>query len=133
MREIEQVVWRTLMVGGAVACLLAIGGALLFRRQLERRIGTIRRTALEIEMGDLSRRLPISGREDEFARLNREINRMLDRIEHLMGGVRDVSNAIAHDLRTPLGRLRGHLDQALRPGTSQAQLRETLDGTMHGI
>ena len=133
MREIEQVVWRTLTVGGAVACLLAIGGALLFRRQLERRIGTIRRTALEIEEGDLSRRLPIAGREDEFARLNREINRMLDRIEHLMAGVRDVSNAIAHDLRTPLCRIRSQLDGALRPGTTQATLADTARGAIEAI
>src|SRR5215470_19733181 len=99
----------------------------------QRRIGTIRRTARAIEVGDLSRRIPITGREDEFARLSRDINRMLDRIEHLMVGVREVSNAIAHDLRTPLGRLRGHLDKALRTGTSPAQLRDMLDGTLHAI
>jgi len=133
MHALEQVVWHALTVGGAVACGLAFGGALLFRWQIERRIGTIRHTARAIEIGDLSRRIPITGREDEFARLSRDINRMLDRIEHLMAGVREVSNAIAHDLRTPLGRLRGHLDTALRPGTSQAQLMETLYVTMHDI
>jgi signal transduction histidine kinase len=133
MRDIEQVIWHALTGGGAVACMLAIGGALLFRRQLERRIGTIRRTAEEIELGDLSRRIPVAGREDEFARLNREINRMLDRIEHLMAGVRDVSNAIAHDLRTPLCRLRGQLDGALRPGTPQAQLAETTRAALDDI
>jgi signal transduction histidine kinase len=133
MREIEQVIWHALTGGGAVACVLAIGGAFLFRRQLERRIGTIRRTTLEIEMGDLSRRIPISGREDEFSRLNREINRMLDQIEHLMAGVRDVSNAIAHDLRTPLCRLRGQLDGALRPGTTQAKLADTTRAAIEDI
>src|SRR5215472_14600570 len=104
-REIEQLVWRALLAGGAVALLLTIGGALMFRRQLEHRVGAIRRTAREIEAGDLTRRIPISGVDDEFARLNRDINSMLDRIEHLMDGVRHVSNAIAHDLRTPLGRI----------------------------
>jgi signal transduction histidine kinase len=117
-REIEQLVWQALIGGGAAALLLAIGGAVLFRRQLERRVGAIRRTALEIEAGDLSRRIPISGVEDEFALLNRDINNMLDRIEHLMDGVRHVSNAIAHDLRTPLGRVRSRLEEALRPGRS---------------
>ena len=63
--------------------------------------------------------------EDEFARLNRDINTMLDRIEHLMDGVRHVSNAIAHDLRTPLGRIRSRLEEALRPGNSVKQLAET--------
>src|SRR5215469_11230142 len=104
---------------------LAIGGALLFRRQLEHRVGAIRRTAREIEAGDLTRRIPISGVDDEFARLNRDINSMLDRIEHLMDGVRHVSNAIAHDLRTPLGRIRSRLEEALPPGGSTMELVET--------
>ena len=124
-REIERLVWHALFAGGAVALVLAVGGALLFRRQIEHRVGAIRRTALEIEAGDLSRRIPISDAEDEFARLNRDINRMLDRIEHLMDGVRHVSNAIAHDLRTPLGRIRSRLEEALSPGDSVAQLAGT--------
>src|SRR6516162_2413927 len=124
-RAIEQLVWRALLAGGAVALLLAAGGALLFRRQLEHRVGAIRRTALEIEAGDLSRRIPISDVGDEFARLSRDINRMLDRIEHLMDGVRHVSNAIAHDLRTPLGRIRSRLEEALPPGGSTTELVET--------
>jgi signal transduction histidine kinase len=123
-RDIERLVWHALFAGGAVALLLVVGGALLFRRQLEHKVGTIRRTALEIEAGDLSRRIPISDVEDEFARLNRDINRMLDRIEHLIDGVRHVSNAIAHDLRTPLGRIRSRLEEALRPGNNT-----TLAGT----
>jgi signal transduction histidine kinase len=124
-REIERLVWHALLAGGAVALLLAVAGALLFRRQLEHRVGAIRHTALEIEAGDLSRRIPISDVEDEFARLNRDINRMLDRIEHLMDGVRHVSNAIAHDLRTPLARIRSRLEEALRPGNRAAPLAET--------
>jgi signal transduction histidine kinase len=124
-REIEQLVWRALLGGGAVALLVAIGGAVLFRRQLELRVGAIRRTALEIGAGDLTRRIPSSGVEDEFARLNGDINHMLDRIEQLMDGVRHVSNAIAHDLRTPLGRIRTRLEEALGPGKSPTQLVTT--------
>src|SRR6516162_3072744 len=124
-REIEQLVWRALLAGGAVAVLLTIGGALLFRRQLEHRVGAIRRTALEIEAGDLSQRIPVSAVDDEFARLNRDINHMLDRIEHLMDGVRHVSNAIAHDLRTPLARIRSRLEEALRPTEATTQLAGT--------
>jgi signal transduction histidine kinase len=82
----------------------------------------IRRTAREIEAGDLSRRIPVRGVEDEFSRLVGDINNMLDRIEHLMDGVRHFSNAIAHDLRTPLGRIRGALDEALRRGKEGASL-----------
>jgi signal transduction histidine kinase len=123
--EIMQLVLRSLGIGAAVTVLLAIGGALLFRRQIENRIATIRRTAIEIEAGDLSRRIPVGRADDEFSRLNRDLNRMLDRIQRLMDGVRDVSNALAHDLRTPLGRIRGLLEEAMRPGASMAQLRAT--------
>jgi len=111
--SIRSLVLRSLAFGGSAAVLLAVAGAWLFRRQIEARIGQIRRTAAEIEAGDLSRRIPVSS-EDEFGLLSRDINRMLDRIEHLMEGVRHVSNAIAHDLRTPLGRIRNKLDGALR-------------------
>jgi signal transduction histidine kinase len=124
VHEIEQLVLRALVVGGAISVVLAIGGAILFRVQLEHRVAAIRRTVLEIEAGDLSRRIPVLDAEDEFTRLNRDINHMLNRIQHLMDGVRDVSNAIAHDLRTPLGRIRSLLDEALRPGTTIEQLSE---------
>ncbi len=123
--NIEETVWRALAVGAACAAVLALLGALVLRRQLEARIASIRRTAHEIEGGDMSRRVPVSGGEDEFARLGRDINRMLDQIEHLMDGVRHVSNAIAHDLRTPLGRIRSQLDEGLRPTKSPVQLAET--------
>ena len=102
-----------LAAGACVSLMLTVAGALLFRRTIEARLGEIRRTAAQIEAGDLSPRIPVTG-NDEFALLNRDINRMLDRIELLMDGIRHVSNAIAHDLRTPLSRIRGRLDDALR-------------------
>jgi len=110
---VRGVIWRALLAGAGVSLLLTVAGALLFRRLVERRLGIIRRTAAHIEAGDLSSRIPVRGR-DEFALLGRDINRMLDRIELLMEGIRHVSNAIAHDLRTPLGRVRSKLDDALR-------------------
>ncbi|TFW15398.1 sensor histidine kinase [Duganella callida] len=110
---VREVIWRALAAGACVSLMLTIAGALLFRRSIEARLGEIRRTAARIEEGDLSLRIPVSG-SDEFALLNRDINRMLDRIELLMDGIRHVSNAIAHDLRTPLSRIRGRLDDALR-------------------
>lgn len=133
LHEIEGLVVRALLVGGLVALLLAVGGAALVRRQLEHRIAAIRHTALEIEGGDLSRRIPAPNADDEFTRLNRDINRMLDRIQHLMEGVRDVSNAIAHDLRTPLSRIRNRLDEALRQDASAEQLREAAGISIHGV
>ncbi|MBA5690726.1 sensor histidine kinase [Rugamonas apoptosis] len=110
---IRALVWRALASGAVLSLLFTVLGALLFRGQIESRLGAIRRTAEQIEAGDLSRRIPVRG-DDEFARLNGDINRMLDHIELLMDGVRHVSDAIAHDLRTPLGRVRGKLEDALR-------------------
>ncbi len=106
-------VWRAFRVAAVVAFVLAILMAVLLRRYIAARIGEIRRTASQIEAGDLMSRIKIFG-DDEFARLSIDINRMLDRIETLVDGVRHVSNAIAHDLRTPLARIRGRLDDALR-------------------
>jgi len=118
---VRELIWSALLAGAAVSLLLTVAGALLFRRTIENKLGEIRRTAARIEAGDLSQRIAVTG-DDEFALLNRDINRMLDRIELLMEGIRHVSNAIAHDLRTPLSRIRGRLDDALRHQTSVARL-----------
>lgn len=133
LRELDAirgVIERALAIGSAASLLLAFGGALLFRRLLERRIGRIRRTAGQIAAGDLSRRIAVQG-DDEFARLNADINRMLDRIEELMEGVRHVSNSIAHDLRTPLGRVRARLETALQaaagPEALESSARAAID------
>lgn len=109
---IREVVERALLISSSVSLLLAFAGALLFRRLIESRIGRIRRTAARIAAGELSSRIEVQGK-DEFARLGTDINQMLDRIESLMEGVRHVSNSIAHDLRTPLGRVRSRLERAL--------------------
>ena len=122
IREIKELVRRSLAIGGVLAVIIAVGGAVLFRNQLERRVAAIRHTVLEIEAGDLSRRIPVLDSDDEFTRLNHDINHMLDQIQHLMEGVRNVSNAIAHDLRTPLGRIRSLLDEALRDQRSAEKL-----------
>ena len=124
LRVLQGRLRRALLLGSTLALLLAIGGAALFHRQLERQVAAIRRTAQEIEAGDLSRRIPVGEAEDEFTRLNRALNHLLDYIHQLMEGIRSVSNAIAHDLRTPLSRVRNLLDDGLRPGTPPEQMRE---------
>jgi signal transduction histidine kinase len=124
LMQIRRLVLTALGIGVLVSCVISAVGAMLFRRRLESSVAVIRRTAGEIVAGDLTRRIPIFGPEDEFVRLNRDINHMLDRIEQLVRNVKDVSNAIAHDLRTPLGRIRAQLDVALRPGTGKDQLTE---------
>jgi signal transduction histidine kinase len=117
--QLQRSIRRACLFGAAVALLMAIGGALLFRHQLERRIGAIRQTALQIERGDLSQRVPVSQQEDEFARLSRDFNSMLDRIHALMEGVRHVSNSIAHNIRTPLSRILARLHKAQKLGSQE--------------
>lgn len=123
-KDLEQLVGNALLGASLVAVLLAIIGAAVFREQLEMRVGAIRRTAAQIEAGDLTRRIPVSGKQDEFARLGSDINLMLDRIEILMEGVRHVSNTIAHNLRTPLSRIRSKLDVANRPDATVEQVSQ---------
>ncbi len=123
LAAVREVILRALLASSFVSLLAVVGGAILFRRQVERRIGDIRRTASAIEGGHLARRIAVRG-EDEFGLLGRDIIRMLDRIEQLMDGVRDVSNAIAHDLRTPLSRVRSRLDGALQHGDAPEALAE---------
>jgi signal transduction histidine kinase len=88
-----------------------LGGALLSRNML-RRLDSINRTSGEIIAGNLTRRVPVSGAHDEFDLLAENLNRMLDRIERLMKGLREVTDSVAHDLRTPLNRLRQRLEQS---------------------
>ncbi|MGN6516291.1 MAG: sensor histidine kinase [Rhizomicrobium sp.] len=96
-----------------------IGGALMSRNVLAR-LDSINAVSREIMAGDLSRRVPVRGTGDEFDVLATNLNRMLDRIERLMHGMRDVTDSVAHDLRTPLNRLRNRIEAALRrlPGDS---------------
>jgi signal transduction histidine kinase len=130
--SIRNLVIKALLAGAGASLLVLIGGALLFRHQIEKRIGEIRQTARRIEAGDLTQRIRVSS-EDEFGRLSVDINRMLDRIGHLMDGVRHVSNAIAHDLRTPLGRIRSRLDDAVRHEATAASLSEAASAAIEGI
>ena len=131
-RSIRALVLHALDAAAVVALVLVVLGAYLFRQQLEARIHEIGHTARAIEAGDLKSRIAISG-DDEFAQLSIDINRMLDRMEQLMAGVRDVSNAIAHDLRTPLSRVRSVLEEALRRDGSAAGLASAARGAVESI
>ena len=99
-----------------------VGGAVMSRNMLAR-LDSINRTSAEIIDGDLSRRVPVGSSHDEFDALAENLNAMLDRIERLMKGVREVTDSVAHDLRTPLNRLRNRLETTQRhldPATAEA-------------
>ena len=109
---------------------LAALGALFVARRVLRRIDAMAGTARAIMAGDLKRRLPVSGADDELDRLARGLNEMLARIGELMAGMREVSDNIAHDLRTPLTRLRNHAEEALRQSDNPAAARAELERTI---
>lgn len=102
------------------AVLLGVLGALAVRSLLRRALARVSNTAAAISAGDLSRRISVGRRGDEIDQMAETINDMLDRIARLMDGVREVSNAIAHDLRTPIARARARLEDAARPAPGGA-------------
>jgi signal transduction histidine kinase len=92
-------------------CVLGVAGAVLMRHALLSRVEGIRQTVAAIMQGDLRRRLPIGHGGGELDTLSQTLNGMLDHIEYLIRGISDVSNSIAHDLRTPLAELRSRLEE----------------------
>ena len=112
-RDITQRMFTTTLPW-TVALILVFGllGGGLMSRNMLRRLDSINRTSGEIMAGNLTRRVPMSGAHDEFDVLAENLNLMLDRIERLMKGMREVTDSVAHDLRTPLNRLRQRLEQS---------------------
>lgn len=130
--ESERVQLRLLLTEGVVWSLGAIVvfgvlGASVIRRALEARLAPAMRTARDIAGGDINHRVPLSPKNDEFDRLGATMNAMLDRIAALMAGVRSAGDAIAHDLRTPIARARGKLEEAIANARDEAALRAALE------
>ncbi len=124
------------VVGGALAWALAlmIGLAALswvfVSRRVLKRIDSVSATSRRIMAGDLTGRLEVAGTGDEFDRLADSLNAMLDRIEHLLYGLKDVSDNIAHDLKTPLSRLRNRVETALAGSADTEKYRAALEATI---
>lgn len=89
---------------------LGVAGGIIIARNMQNRLGRINHAAMRIMEGDLEQRIDVGASNDEFDTLARNLNMMLDRISELLTAMRDVSENIAHDLRTPLNRLRARLD-----------------------
>jgi len=114
----------------SVAVLLALAMGVTLGRAILGRMDTISRAAGEIMAGDLSRRVPVSGGNDEFDALAGRLNAMLDRIQQLIKGIREVTDNVAHDLRSPLSRLRNHLEITLLEGRSEEEYRQAIGKTI---
>jgi len=130
IEDIDQTVIEVFLAGFLGACLLGFGGALVLGAYLRRRLNSISHGAQAIIGGDIRGRVPVSPRHDEFDRLALTLNRMLDRIETLLENLRQVSSDIAHDLRTPLARLRNSLEQGMtNPSASAAVIQDAIHKT----
>jgi signal transduction histidine kinase len=125
--------WYGLAAAIAVLSIAGLLIGLITRRALLSRVNSIRQTVSAIIHGDLKHRLPTQVNDDELNTLSRTINGMLEQIELLVHGVRNVSNSIAHDLRTPLAELRSRLEELalIRPPPEQTYAE--IDGAVADV
>jgi signal transduction histidine kinase len=125
--------WYGLSAAFAVLSLAGVLIGLITRHALMSRVHSIRRTVSAIIHGDLQHRLPTHVNEDELNTLSRTINGMLDQIEQLVHGVRNVSNSIAHDLRTPLAELRSRLEEVSLIRPPREETYAEIDGAVADV
>ena len=113
LSALKRVIETAINWGMGITLALALLGGFMISRSTTRRIEVINNTSRKIMNGHLSQRIPTRGTDDDFDQLAENLNQMLDRIVYLMEGIRHVSDSIAHDLRTPLTRLRNQLETTL--------------------
>jgi signal transduction histidine kinase len=125
--QLRKMLTDALLWAAVVVLLMATVGALVIRNLFRRTLANISATSTAIAGGDFARRVKLTGHGDEFDQVAEVINDMLDRIGRLMDGVRQVSNAIAHDLRTPITRARARLEDAALHAESAEELRAAIE------
>jgi len=116
----------TLLWAGLIALCIGLVGGTVMSRNLLRRVEQVNRTSERVMTGNLSDRVPLHGTSDEFDLLAANLNRMLDQIERLMTAMREVTDDVAHDLKTPLSRLRGRLERALAEPSADSSQNEAI-------
>lgn len=128
LRSFGEVIKNTLYWALGLSLFLGLGGGFLLSRNFLRRVDAITDTSHSIMAGDLSQRMPITGSGDELDRLGVSLNDMLSQIERLMAGMKDVTSNVAHDLKTPLTRMKARVEAALR-SSSKTEYRGALSQT----
>lgn len=128
--QIQSRIKQTIGWGLALTLLLGLGGGFLMSRGMLSRVDAINRTTRRIMAGELDQRIALSGTRDEFDQLAANLNLMLDQIQRLLDGMRQVTDNIAHDLRTPLNRLRSRIEVALLRDPGSAETRAVLEATL---
>lgn len=129
LRQFDGLIRRTLFVTLGIAVVVGLGAGLLTSRNFLRRVDSITEASRHIMAGNIAGRMPVSGSGDELDRLARALNEMLDQIERLMTAMKEVSSNIAHDLKTPLTRIKARVESALR-SANENEYREALDMTV---
>ena len=135
LQATKTLIEQALAWGTALAICVGVSAGLLLSRRLRRRLRSIIDTSRDVMRGDLSRRVPDSGSDDDLDEVALNLNAMLDEIERLLTGIEHVTNNVAHDLRTPLARLRNRLER-LRDGRDEADksgLRAEIDACVTDV
>lgn len=133
VREMREAMIRGFLVSLFVIVALALAGGTIMSLGILRQVEGMGRASREIVDGDLARRIPVRGTDDEFDQLAGSVNAMLDRIQSLMNGLQQVSSDIAHDMRTPLTRMRQRLELASRREVTVDGLRTALEGSIRDV
>lgn len=133
LADLDAIVKRAMALAALPAALLALAGGALVSLGTLRRVEAVRHACSLIMGGEFGRRLPVGRRRDEFDRLSEMVNHMLDETERLVDEVKGAGDAIAHDLRTPLTRLRARLDRALDPGARHAPVADVLSKSVADV
>jgi signal transduction histidine kinase len=131
--EILRQIQTAILVAAPIGLVLSLLGGILISRGAARRADELAKTAEAVMGGELGRRAPVRGSGDEFDRLGLRMNAMLDQIEKLMDATRHTGNAIAHDLRSPLSRLRNKLETALSEPLSKDEANARLGETVEEV
>lgn len=129
--ELREMLFSLTLGAMLFTLLVGAGGGALMGRSVVRRLQQVTRAADRIMAGDLAQRIPVEGGHDEYDALAAKLNTMLERIEELMKRTREVTENVAHDLRSPLGRMRSRLENLSRDASDKEQesLQKAIDET----
>jgi len=131
--KIREVFKKSSLAAAVIALTLGLTGGYILSRRTLQRIASVNRTAEAIHEGDLRQRIPLQGAGDEFDQLARNLNNMIERIEHLVETMREVTDNVAHDLRSPLNRLRNKIEVTLLREKKGDEYRQVLESAIGDI